>query len=340
MRLSFIFVALSVVACGSADPSPVASDPAPESTDPTPEIAAGPRGDADPVAAVPPCPRAPCAARPIVFVHGHRGSNSDWAPAALALVKDDGRFDAVRFVGTDDHASWPTNGIGRRSWLFVFDYYVKRGDDARGSHTAGPGRVGSSGAIVADRPVYDAESTHEYGADLAALVADVQRATGAPKIDIVAHSMGGLIARSFISFHGGNDKVERLVLAASPHAGVGLAGFATLFGDAPKWMAAMEMAELDSGSPFQRARFHLPDEPSTAAGAWTAKLLSVEAATPIAAEVHAISGERDLLVPYASAHHPATKTHVTVDADHAGVLTAPGTYERIRELCGGSLEVQ
>ena len=44
--------------------------------------------------------------------------------------------------------------------------------------------------------------------------------TGAEKIDIIAHSMGGLSSRYYIKFLDGIDKVDEFVSIASPHHGV------------------------------------------------------------------------------------------------------------------------
>lgn len=54
---------------------------------------------------------------------------------------------------------------------------------------------------------------------LAAHVEKVKRETGADKVDIVAHSEGGLIARQFVKFEGGDADVGRFVSLAVPHHG-------------------------------------------------------------------------------------------------------------------------
>lgn len=46
--------------------------------------------------------------------------------------------------------------------------------------------------------------------------------TGADRVVLVAHSMGGLVCRSYLARHG-SDRVERLVTIASPHSGSELA---------------------------------------------------------------------------------------------------------------------
>ncbi|MCU0990459.1 MAG: alpha/beta fold hydrolase, partial [Xanthomonadales bacterium] len=50
----------------------------------------------------------------------------------------------------------------------------------------------------------------------------VCQATGADRVVLVAHSMGGLVCRSYLARHG-SDRVERLITIASPHSGSELA---------------------------------------------------------------------------------------------------------------------
>ncbi|MEV0294718.1 alpha/beta fold hydrolase [Nocardia sp. NPDC050710] len=58
--------------------------------------------------------------------------------------------------------------------------------------------------------------------ELGALVDRVLAATGASKVDLVAHSQGGLVARYFVNETGGEDKVDQVVLLSSPYTMTGL----------------------------------------------------------------------------------------------------------------------
>ena len=58
------------------------------------------------------------------------------------------------------------------------------------------------------------------------LVEEILAKTGAPKIDLVAHSMGGLISRYYIQNLGGSKKVKNLLTITTPHYGTNMAVFA------------------------------------------------------------------------------------------------------------------
>lgn len=53
-------------------------------------------------------------------------------------------------------------------------------------------------------------------------IEEVCHATGAARVTLVAHSMGGLVCRSYLARHG-HERVDRLITLATPHAGTELA---------------------------------------------------------------------------------------------------------------------
>ena len=55
--------------------------------------------------------------------------------------------------------------------------------------------------------------------ELAEFVDKVRAHSGAAQVDIVAHSMGGLVARYYLTFGGGDGIVKNLITIGSPHRG-------------------------------------------------------------------------------------------------------------------------
>ena len=65
--------------------------------------------------------------------------------------------------------------------------------------------------------------------DLARRVEQIQKETGSPSVDIVAHSLGGLIARYFMSIGAGRGKVSQLVTLGTAHKGTNLSSVLRVF---------------------------------------------------------------------------------------------------------------
>jgi triacylglycerol lipase len=66
--------------------------------------------------------------------------------------------------------------------------------------------------------------------DLAAFVDDVRSRTGAEKVDLVGHSQGGLVARQYVKFLGGESTVDSVISMGAPHYGTAVANIADFFG--------------------------------------------------------------------------------------------------------------
>lgn len=75
-------------------------------------------------------------------------------------------------------------------------------------------------------------------------VAQVRAATGAARVDLVAHSEGGLVSRYYLKYLGGTGSVGRLVTLGSPHYGTYVADIAKFlgFGDCIGIVACQQMA--------------------------------------------------------------------------------------------------
>jgi len=83
-------------------------------------------------------------------------------------------------------------------------------------------------------------------------LASVRARTGAAKVDIVSHSMGGLVSRTFVKSVGGASQVDSLIMLGTPNYGTALANVASFFtlGSCVGITACQQMA---AGSTFLAA---------------------------------------------------------------------------------------
>ncbi len=121
-------------------------------------------------------------ADPAIVVPGITGS---------ALVLGTWKLDPILHSYDDLIASLETNGYESEMNLFTFPYDWRR-DNETSAHS------------------------------LQGKVEDVQQSSGVSRVDLVAHSMGGLVARAYIEAVGGalyNDTVDQLVTLGTPNSG-------------------------------------------------------------------------------------------------------------------------
>ncbi|HXR56424.1 MAG TPA: alpha/beta fold hydrolase [Casimicrobiaceae bacterium] len=98
------------------------------------------------------------------------------------------------------------------------------------------------------------ESIETFAEQLARKIESIVAATGAPRVIVVAHSMGGLITRAYLRKHG-PDRIARVVTIGTPHHGSMLAWFlpgASLTQMRPgnAWLAALNRERLDPALRF------------------------------------------------------------------------------------------
>jgi pimeloyl-ACP methyl ester carboxylesterase len=286
---------------------------------------------------------------PIIFVHGHNGDLTSWKPTVEWVVANDAaHYKGWNESGTEDHAAWTPRSIPADRWLFDFTYYNKHATDPLKAYTAGPGRVGSNAAgvhcdpserhagyIITDHDPYNGGVTHEFSADLGAFVSSVLRATGAKKVDLVAHSMGGLISRSYLQFYEGHRNVRRLLTVSTPHHGAGLSDLGNLTGyKAEGWMKDHELAELDDKAQWFNIKFRRCDVPEFE-GAWHESLNVSDEDAAAKVTFFTMVGDKDRFVSRESASYDRAKWNLVVPGyDHSGMITAPETRAKILETLG------
>jgi triacylglycerol esterase/lipase EstA (alpha/beta hydrolase family) len=90
---------------------------------------------------------------------------------------------------------------------------------------------------------------HSKARRLAAAIERILARTGADRIDVVAHSLGGLVARAWIRAHGRESRVRRLVTLGTPHQGTRVAALAVDPLAKALLPGSRELAELSRDDP-------------------------------------------------------------------------------------------
>jgi pimeloyl-ACP methyl ester carboxylesterase len=135
----------------------------------------------------------------------------------------------------------------------------------------------------------------DFAVTLAERVEEVRRRTGADKVVLVAHSMGGLVSRAYIARLGGAQRVERLVTIGSPHHG-------------------SEMARLAIG---RCARDMIPNGP------WLSGLVAAEAGSPGVPVTTIFSWDDNMVAPQDSPRLPGARAIALENVGHLELLRSP-----------------
>lgn len=134
-------------------------------------------------------------------------------------------------------------------------------------------------------------------------VARILGETGASEVDLVCHSMGGLVARAYIQQYGGAEHVARFVTLSGPHHGTRLAPF----GPARNTLAMSIGSEYLAG---------LEEE---------AEALRSVAVTAV------YSVHDNIVIPASSAVLPEpAESHELAGVGHAGMLWSSRAWEHLR----------
>jgi len=174
---------------------------------------------------------------PIIFLHGHDFNKAVSAEHSLDAfqgiqdaLENDGYLNAGSIIlSTPDNTQTGIWGMINSpvsvKTSYYFDIYS----------TSGKGRVIET----------KTDNLDSYSLRLRDIVNLMRLKTGKNKVIIVAHSMGGLVARKYIQIFGSND-VDRLVMIATPNNGIdeNTLRYCSLLG------ASLECRDMDSTSLF------------------------------------------------------------------------------------------
>ena len=146
----------------------------------------------------------------------------------------------------------------------------------------------------------------ESAALIARKIESIAAQTPLHRVDIVGHSMGGLVGLYYLKRLGGRRRVRRLVMLGTPTSGT--------------WSALFGVAM----APFGRASLQLlPD---------SAFLRDLEQGSlPEGVEVISVAGESDRLAPSDRMRLDGVR-HISVSTNHAGLLVDAGVARLVGEI--------
>ena len=154
------------------------------------------------------------------------GNRQPWGNSLHALAREiDARAFALTIAEPFHQWLMPSEPVGQKAGtpiLLVHGYVSNRGMFWRMQKRLAAAGLGPV-YTVSLRPLFG--SIDEMVPVLAARIETICRETGAEKINIVAHSMGGLVTRAYLATHAGAGRVARLITIGSPHQGTQMATF-------------------------------------------------------------------------------------------------------------------
>lgn len=85
-------------------------------------------------------------------------------------------------------------------------------------------------------------------------VDQVREETGAREVDVVGHSMGGVVGRYYVTLAGGDGAVKNLVTLGSPHAGTDVSSFGIGHPTRELVLGSRLVARLEAAAPPKQTR--------------------------------------------------------------------------------------
>jgi len=186
----------------------------------------------------------------------------------------------------------PTPEAGRRPVLLIHGYLA-----TRGSLHLLERHLAERGLIVISYPLgfpVNLGDIRDSAGLIARKVESIVAQTGVTEIDVVGHSLGGLVGLYYLKRLGGRHRVRRLVMLGTPAQGTwsALLGLVT----APLGRASLQLLP---GSPFLRELGEMP--------------------LPKGADVVSIGAVRDWLAPVATTVLDGVR-HIALPTGHSGLL--------------------
>lgn len=227
------------------------------------------------------------------LLRGNRGDRAHLAPAARETA--DGK---------------PATGAGGPPVLLIHGYLA-----TRGSLHLLERNLARRGHVVMSYPlgaVLNLGDIRDSAGLIARKVESLVAQTGVTRVDIVGHSMGGLVGLYYLKRLGGRHRVRRLVMLGTPAQGTwsALLGLFT----APLGRASLQLLP---GSPFLRDLAECP--------------------LPAGADVVAVGASRDWLAPVARTVLDGVR-HISISTGHSGLLVDQQVADTVADILAAAPE--
>jgi triacylglycerol lipase len=190
-----------------------------------------------------------------------------WGNALYALAKEvDARAVSLSFSQVLHQLLMPKEPIGASAGvptLLVHGYFSNRGIWWRFRKRLAAADLGPIYAVTLS-PLWG--SIDEMVPRLAAKIEAICAETGQPKLVVVAHSMGGLVTRAFMTSNvDGLSKIAKFITLATPHHGTQMANFGIgqCVGEMQMnsgWLAALARGEENISHPPTMSIYTLNDD--------------------------------------------------------------------------------
>jgi triacylglycerol esterase/lipase EstA (alpha/beta hydrolase family) len=237
------------------------------------------------------------------------------AVAVAAVVRRDPPVEPVAQDQPGPVLLVPGYGGSTASLQVLADALTAQGRDARIVRPAGSGT----------------QDLRDQAADLRDAVDAALGDTGAPSVDLVGYSAGGVVVRIYVADLGGGSHVRRAVTLASPHHGTDLAALAGALGTKACPAACQQLAP---DSDLLRALNHGDETPP--GPAWVA-LWTEDDKTVVPPDSGSLDGALDLdlqtVCPDVSAGHPDVPRTPAVIAIVESVLGRAAPVEPGASVC-------
>ena len=146
---------------------------------------------------------------PIIFIHGHSTYNEETLGGSLNTFKLIESKIIVDGIAKKGETVYPNDNLKK-------DMYSNKGKPVTFITTYYSDITSLSNVHIEEE---DIESISAYGYRLTDVIKEIKRATGKNKVNIVAHSMGGLVAREHIRQTDGI-YVNKLIMIGTPNHGI------------------------------------------------------------------------------------------------------------------------